>query len=187
MKTRGDSELIEGIKQGDIQALEALFQKYYQPLTEFAFLLLYKDRQQAEEIVSDLFYKLWANRSRLSIDSPISYLYKSIKNSCYSYLKSPRLKLQNVDISAADHVSDSDHTTLEKMIKEENFQTLSSIIDLLPEKRKLVFKLAKQDGWKYKEIAQLLGISVRTVEDHIIHSLQLITKLYCQQNKNLKG
>lgn len=127
-----------------------------------------------EDIVQEIFVKLWEKREQLSIDTSLkSYLFQSAHNSCLNFLKHLEVeKKYSIDIN---HFASTkiDHDTL---VEEELNLRLYSSIESLPEKCRLVFKLSRFEGLKQQEIANKLGISVKTVKNHIGKALKIIRK-----------
>jgi RNA polymerase sigma-70 factor (ECF subfamily) len=162
MDKSAEIELFEKIKTGDEKAFEILFHKYYVYLCSFATKII-SNNAAAEEIVQDFFVKLWERREQLTIETSIkNYLFRSVKNLCINYIQHNRTKIrytQKVISEMAKNDSDDDsfpEIELARKIKES--------IDLLPEKRKEIFRLSRQEGLKYHEIATKLNISIKTVE-----------------------
>jgi RNA polymerase sigma-70 factor (ECF subfamily) len=154
--------LFERIKKGDEKAFETLFHKYYRYLCMYATKII-NDDSSAEEIVQDFFVKLWEKREKLNIETSINnYLFRSVKNLCINYIQHNKTKLRyakNVLSEIEKNISDDSNFTeidLSKKIEES--------IDSLPEKRKEIFRLSRQEGLKYHEIAQKLNVSIKTVE-----------------------
>jgi RNA polymerase sigma-70 factor (ECF subfamily) len=176
-----DLALYEKIKNGKIASFNILFDRYYQPLCNFAFLYL-KSKEQAEEVVCDVFTKIWIKRSEISIRENIkSYLYKSIRNAIVSYFRTKK----NLINQGLDNLDKKDLTTPETLLLnrelEENIQKL---LGGLSQKAGLVFRMKKIDGLKYKEIAEILDISEKTVENHITKAVKQI-KLILDQDPEL--
>jgi RNA polymerase sigma-70 factor (ECF subfamily) len=155
-------ELFERIKQSDENAFETLFHKYYRYLCSYASKII-QDDDSAEEIVQDFFVKIWEKRGQLTIETSIkNYLFRSVKNLCINYIQHNKTKIryaQKVISELENNYSDDD-----SFPEIELAQKIKESIDSLPEKRKEIFKLSRQDGLKYHEIATTLNISIKTVE-----------------------
>ncbi len=176
-----DGELFQLIKDKDESAYFQLFRRYSKSLIELSYFLLRKDLPLAEEVVSDVFFRIWQNPKLSEIDKPKAYLYRAVKNASLNELaKSSRYN--HVDIEKAFHISGTETSALDDFIQAEEFKELEDILDLLPERRRLVFKLSRIDGLKHKEIADLLEISTRTVEDHISNALVFLQKVMRQKS-----
>jgi RNA polymerase sigma-70 factor (ECF subfamily) len=157
---------IERVAQfNDQAAYEKIFLHFNDGLFRLACSFV-KDEQVAEEIVSDTFINLWRNRMRLlEIENLKVYLYVSVKNLSIKYLS--RNKLQ-VDFGLNDiwlqHVAGTSRDPEDLMVSKEMLRSIHAAIEDLPPKCKLIFKLVREDGLRYKEIAQILNISVKTID-----------------------
>ncbi len=172
MNPADEIHLFERIKKGDEKAYETLFHKYYGHLCLYATKIL-KDDPAAEEIVQDFFVKIWEKREHLNIETSIkNYLFRSIKNLCINYIQHNKTKnryAQKVISETENSYSDDDsfpEIELSKKIEES--------INSLPEKRKEIFRLSRQDGLKYQEIAVKLNISIKTVETQMTLALKTL-------------
>lgn len=176
-----DIELFNRIKRDDRLALNTLFHTYYDRLCRFACTCSLM-QEQAEEIVSDVFFNLWKNRERLEIHTSFrSYLYKAVKNAAIA-VKKPLL---NGDFSHAEQVADSTQPAL-LMEYEELCEHLNRTVDSLPERCRQVFVMSRFEGMKYKEISSVLGISERTIEHHIVKALDVIRESVHKYQKDDK-
>ena len=153
--------LFEQITKGDEKAFEALFLDYYPFLCLYCTRLL-KDASAAEEIVQELFVKLWEKRSQTIIDISVkNYLFRAAKNHCLNYIKHNHIKNEySRKMLEASETSNPEteepDTDLIKVIAES--------IASLPDKRREIFRLNREEGLKYREIAEKLNISIKTVE-----------------------
>jgi len=157
-----EKALFERIKKGDEKAFEILFHKYYGYMCLYASKII-QDDGSAEEIVQDFFVKLWEKREYLNIETSLnSYLFRSVKNLCINYFQHNKTKLRHarhILSEVENNFSDDDnYPEIDLSIK------IEESINSLPEKRKEIFRLSRQDGLKYHEIATKLNISIKTVE-----------------------
>jgi len=167
-------QLFNKIKQGDKKSFEELFSLYYDSLCNFAYLFV-RDSQVAEEAVSDVFVNIWRKKEQISIELNLkSYLYKSTKNAVISYTRKRKLNIVNIDDYKDSSGIETPETLLLKTEKTEHF---NKVLMTLPKKAGLVFRMHKVDGMKYREIAEVLGISEKTVENHMGNSLRHLRKL----------
>lgn len=158
------------IAAGDRSAFEALFRLHYGPLCAFAAHYV-KDVDKAEDLVQDLFFRLWMDRERTKVTSSLkAYLFRSVRNRCLNALKvQGRVRSINdeVDVPAdPEERSEEDFT--------ERTARVHAAIEGLPEERRKVFKLSRYEGLKYQEIADRLGISVKTVENQMGKALKTL-------------
>lgn len=163
----------------DMAAYEALFHLLNAPLIKFSMQYV-NSKHIAEEIVIDVYLKCWLKRAELgSVVNPKTYLYVAVRNQSLNYVKKYSTTMF-VELEHADRfelIDVADPQVL--MEKKELMKRLDETIDSLPPKCKMVFKLIKNDGLKYKEVAELLEISSKTVQNHLFTA---ITKL----NEKLK-
>ncbi len=161
----------------DQQAYKELFTTFYSYLFRFAKTLV-KSKESAEEIVSDVFIKMWERRKELEkIDNLKVYLYVSTRNIAYNYLdkqkRNPTNRLDDFGGEFASIYFDPEQL----MITADMLALIQKAIDGLPPKCKMIFKLAKEDGLKYREVAEVLNISVKTVENQLaiaLHKLGIL-------------
>jgi RNA polymerase sigma-70 factor (ECF subfamily) len=160
----------------DKSAYKELFILLYARLKQFAFSIL-RSGEEAEELVSDVFIKIWQRRSQLgSIESPLLYFYTTAKNLALNRLKKQnRLKNINPDewlVQLNSIYFDPER----RLLNAEMARQLRDAIDDLPPRCRLIFKLVKEDGLKYKETAELLQLSVKTIEAQMAIALRRLTK-----------
>lgn len=162
MERPDDQELFLQLKQGNQDAFRDLFEKYYPALCHFAHQFT-ADDQLAEEIVQDLFVRIWEKRDSLQVEISVKqYLFRSVKNLCINYLKHEKIKKKYAsDIQRNPEPDDNaDHWFLEIDL----MKKIEASIESMPPRRKEIFLLSREQGLKYKEIADSMGISVKTVE-----------------------
>jgi len=166
--------LFEKIKAGEIKSFEVLFGQYYKALCNFAFLYL-KNEEQTEEIVSDVFLNLWTKREEIVIHHSLkAFLYKSTYYAVVSYFR--KTKIEFVD--NLNEIYKTDMITPETiLLKKELNESINNLLNELPKIAGLVFRMKKIDGLKYKEIAEILSISEKTVENHILMAMKKIQKI----------
>ncbi|MEN8156504.1 MAG: RNA polymerase sigma-70 factor [Bacteroidota bacterium] len=158
-------DLLEDIRKGDLPSFEMLYETYYQPLCNFAYLYL-NDREVTRDVVSDFFANLWKNRRRIKINQSIkSYLYRSTRNAVISHLRKRKVELTEFDEEMIHTSKSISPETI--LLKKEFREALEQVMMELPKKSGLVFRMKRVDGLSYREIAQVLDISEKTVENHI--------------------
>lgn len=157
-----NQKLAKKIKQGDIRAYELLFKAYYQALCNFANSYL-NNMSESEDLVQEVFVKIWDKRHDIDITSSIkSYLYQAVKNSCFNQLK--HQKVQNKHKEHVFHQSDSSIDFNSQIETKQLSLLIEEAIKEMPKKRREIFYLSRRESLKYKEIAEKLNISVKTVE-----------------------
>lgn len=157
-------ELFHHIRHNeDETAFNELYENYVVKLYLFACSFL-PDRETAEDIVSDVFLKVWLGRKSIdSIKNPQVYLYTAVKNGCLNYLRSvSSKKIRELNITEAYYFRLSvDPAQL--LISKELHTTVINAVNKLPARCKLIFKMVKQDDLSCNEVANILGISNKTV------------------------
>ncbi|MCG6191306.1 RNA polymerase sigma-70 factor [Maribellus maritimus] len=152
------------------------FDYYYSGLIRFAAPIV-KSEVLAEEVVLDIFLKLWENRKTLErIENIGTYLYISVRNRSINILKKEKrfhfdmLKDSNIQLAGYKPSAES------KLIEQEMFKVLNDAVANLPSKCKIIFKLIREDGLTRNEVAQVLNISVKTVDNQIAIAVKKIAE-----------
>ena len=157
-----DQELYLKLKIGDERAFQVLFRKYYSAMCSFAWQFL-KDRELAEETVQDMFVRIWEKRESLNIETSVKhYFFRSVRNHCLNQIQREKIKKRYADkvIQTSQQEINPEHFYIEVDL----IRRIKQSIDALPPKRQEIFRLSREKGLKYKEIAETLQISVKTVE-----------------------
>lgn len=144
-------------------------------LTRFATGIVHS-KETAEEIVSDVFINIWNDRTRLNeIEDLHLYIFVAVKNNAVRKLKQQN-KRATVSIDEIDVEIDSLYQSPEdKILSSESLAQIETAINNLPQRAKLIFKLAKEDKMRYKDIASLLNISVKTVDNQLAIAIKKLT------------
>lgn len=168
-----DILLFNKIKEGDIKAFETLFKRFYSPLCLYCASIT-GEYGAAEEIIEELFYKLWRERERIRITFSIkSYLYGAAKFEAFNYLRHNHIKEQYAK-SNLSHDSLSHDNPHEKMEYGELTQIINRTLNKLPARRLKIFNMHRIEGKKYSEIAANLSISIKTVEAEMTKTLKFL-------------
>jgi len=161
-----DKQRVARIRDGDREAFEAMFQAYAEPLCKFTEQYT-ASPEIAEEIVQDLFLKIWKNRRGWSPSGSVkSYLYTAARNLALDYLRHERVVDEWKEEASKSGVS-ALKAPDENLRHKELHRAVRSAVEDLPQRCKEVFELSRQHGLTYKEIASVLNISVKTVETHM--------------------
>lgn len=169
-------DLLLRIAAGDQAAFQQIYTGFYKRLYQFA-LAIVKSRESAEEIVEDVFVSIWQNRTGLSSIRNIRvYLYTAAKNASLNYLAR---KARASVTEPFDHIHiELCATTLtpeQILITTEIHQKIQKAVEALPPRCKMIFKLVREDGLRYKEIAEILNISVNTIDAQMAIAVKRIT------------
>ncbi|MCW3101346.1 MAG: polymerase sigma-70 factor [Chthonomonadaceae bacterium] len=160
--------------KSDQSSFEKIYTCYYNRLFRLA-LSIVKSEEIAEEIYDDVMLIIWEKRQQLILINNLTvYLYVSVKNASLRHLSRDN-KLSQVNIDEIDiEICDIAPTAQDQMISIEFLKEINMVIEKLSPQCKIVFKLVKEDGLKYREAAEILNISVKNVEYHIGNALKKI-------------
>lgn len=153
-------------------AYKKLFLAFHPKLLSFSYAITHC-KESSEEVVSDVFLNIWKSRSTLlQIENFPLYLYVSTKNISLNYLaKYKRTQLFFLD-EAKTELASIHYNPEQMMITAEMFRRIKTSIQQLPPRCRLIFKLIKEDGLSYKEVAELLQLSIKTVENQMTIALK---------------
>ena len=167
--------LFDKIVAGDESAFTSIFEAYYKDLVQFAFTFT-KDVDNAEDVVQDVFVRLWEKREELKLHGSLkSYLLKSVQNSCLDELRRRKVREQYAEEHAENDVWQLYNNDTEDYIFYSDLQNrLEHLLSKMPDEIAQTFRMSRFDGLKYKEIAQQLNISERLVESRISKALQIL-------------
>lgn len=174
MKTLTDINKFDSIKKGDIKAYETLFRAYFKPLVIYSERIV-RDTDDANEVVQEIFLKLWEKRKKIEIRTTLnSYLYRAVYNNSLQLLRKQKLDLKYRQYNS-DHSFESTDPGKEMIATELN-HTIGLLLNELPENCKNIFKMNRFRGMKYREIAEHLSISIKTVEANMTKALKHFRK-----------
>ncbi len=167
--------LFKEIQYGNKTAFDEFFAMYYNKLLAFARQYT-KQLESAEEVTSELFVRIWLKRESLSkVLNPEVYLYISIKNACLNLIRSNRkrhlLFAEQPYEQSLEQRSDKYDSVIED---KELIKLLDLAVAALPKQRRLIFILIKEQGLKSNAVAQILGISTRTVENQLYKAVKTL-------------
>ncbi|MBX5438347.1 MAG: RNA polymerase sigma-70 factor [Thermoflavifilum sp.] len=176
---------LQAMVEGDEEAYRALFFHAYTPLYHFAFSII-KSHEAAEEIVSDVLFKVWQQRSRLvKVEQLKLYLYVAIKNTALNYqTRTRRNLLERLEDCPPDLLS-SAPSPEELYLTVEMQRRIQLAIQQLPPRCRVIYQLVKENGLKHKEVAVLLGISQKTVEAQMGIALKKIADALAPQMEKI--
>jgi len=171
-----DKRLMELLQDGDEKIFGQVYKTHFKNLYAYAFSIL-KNEVAAEEMVQNVFLKIWEKREQLPADIPLrAYVYRSVHNESLNYLKHQKIKSRyklHVVSTAKTHehiISKHSHSELEKKLR--------IALNELPEQCRTIFQMSRFEELKYREIAVRLNISVKTVENQMGKALKFLrTKL----------
>lgn len=167
--------LVKKIRKGDKQAFEKLFLRFYDPLCKFAWRFT-SSMHVSEELVQDVFLNIWESRDTLDRNKNIkSYLFKSVRNRALNYINHEELaRSYNKEIEWLNRSPATQHHELDS--RSEFVTAARQAIEELPEGARNVYKLSRKEGLTYREIAEVLEISQKTVESQMSRALKILRK-----------
>lgn len=172
MKYQDENNLAQALRRGETAAFDAVFRQWYAPLCRYACRLADGDMDEAEDLVQQTFVKLWEYRGRLDVSWSLkAYLYKTVHNACLNRLRAGKVRSKYLDYNAQqlnDMYTPPDDTSPELL---ERFQRA---MEALPPQCRHIFELSRFETLKYREIADQLGISIKTVETQMGKALRLM-------------
>lgn len=175
-----DTEIIRRIREGDAGQFESLFRSSYVSLVRYARTII-KDHDTAEEIVQDLFVRLWQDRQKIKIESSLNgYLFRSVHNRCIHWLSHSRVVDRHAREMAEEEIQNALNPV--EIIQYNELQLkIAEVLEKLPGRCGQIFTLNRFEGLKYSEIAEKLSISVKTVEANMSRALKEFRKALIQK------
>jgi RNA polymerase sigma-70 factor (ECF subfamily) len=177
-----DFLFVEKLKKGDYNAYTLLMNNYYKNLCGYANLFT-KDPSKSEDIVQNVFVKLWVYRKKVDSNIPIKrYLHKSVYNEFIDQYRKNKsvVSLEEKHLRTINTIIDDNSFDIEKLMTRVNNE-----IEKLPEKCKKVFILNKKEGLTHDEIAEYLQISKKTVEGHITRAFKILNQKLGKKIKSI--
>ena len=170
------NELIFGDAQ---KAMKALYMYYYPKLLLFVSNYI-QSKHDVEEIVSDTFYAVWEQKEKLvKVNNFNTYIYAIAKNNAFDFLKQKekRNRLIKDNASETEYLVKSSTDPETDLIRKELLNRLNDAIESLPTQNKIAFKLVRELRLKYKEAAEIMGISLKTLEAHLASATKRLEKI----------
>lgn len=168
-----DPEIVSAIRHGDETAFEQTFRKFYERLCKYACSLL-KDEEEAEEVVQTVFLTIWEKRADLEITLSLkSYLYRAVHNHCLNRFKHAAVREAHRQYTE-NFIPQSYESVTEVIHANELEERIEMAVSTLPEQCQKAFRMSRFEELKYQEIADQLGISIKTVENQIGKALKIL-------------
>ena len=154
-------------------SFEQIFKEYFKALYHYACTLI-KNEANAEEIVQQVFVRLWEKRTELSFDVSVkAYLYKSVYHHCLNYLKHQQVKSSHVKYVETQPLAFEENAS-GKILSKELQAHIQAALNDLPGQCGKIFQMSRLEGLKYHEIAQHTNLSVKTIEAQMGKALRLM-------------
>lgn len=167
-----DKRLIDRLQNRDEAAFEEVFKANFKGLHAYAFTLL-KDDIAAEEMVQNVFFKLWERSASITISGPVTaYLYRAVHNESLNHLKHLKVRSEH-QLFVSHRMKESDHAGKRVDLKQLE-ERLHKALNELPEQCRTIFQMSRFEELRYREIAARLEISVKTVENQMGKALKLL-------------
>jgi len=179
-KREQEAELLLRLKQGDEKAFTQLFYAYKDKLFGFVLSITHSE-EKAEDVVQDVFTKIWQNRNSIgAIENFNAYIFRITQNQAIDYLR--QFSKETLAISALtkkqEHLTAS--TPVDMLLNKEINNQIENAISQLPPQQKKIYILHKEQGFKHEEIAQQLNLSLSTIQNHMGQALGNIRKHLAQ-------
>lgn len=174
-----DNKWVRGINRGDKKSFEAIYKCYYTQLHNFLFRYT-QSEDLIEDVIQDVFYKVWQNRKKLEPRGTLkSYLFTAVRNQAFKKIESEKKYVgNNKEFSDFEEINcvPPDGTYEFKELK----KAYQEAVKKLPEKRRNIYLMHREDNLTYNEIADVLRISVKTVETQMSRSLKFLSIYLCK-------
>lgn len=171
-KEHSDEHILDLLPTNDSLAMELMFRKYYTYLCQTVLRVL-NDEHTAEDLAQEVFFDVWRKRSEINVNSSLrGYLRRAAMNKTLNFIRDRKIKWDDEDKLAAK-ASEADSALL-NLEGEDLERSIHAAIDLLPERCRLVFSLSRFEEMSNQQIADELGISVKTVENQMTKALKML-------------
>lgn len=165
--------LLALIKQGNKHAFDQVFLSHFKRLKAYASTWI-RDPDEAEEIVQNVFVRIWTKREQLEVDGILNaFLYRSVYHECLNYLKHQKVRAA-FSLHASHKATVKTGNLTDEIMASELKKHIYSAINDLPEKCRQIFELSRFNNLKYHEIAGVLNISIKTVENQMGKALKVL-------------
>ena len=155
------------------KVFEQVFKSHFKALHAYAFTIL-KDDIVAEDIVQQVFYKLWERREQTEINQSVSaYLYRMVYNDSLNFIKHQKVKAAHQSYTRHTMSEGTEHIS-KKLVAKELSAKIQTALNKLPEQCRTIFQMSRFEELKYKEIAQKMNLSIKTIENQMGKALKIM-------------
>ena len=167
-RIENEQQILRLVSEGDSQAFRTLYMHYYDRLFNFAMVFLHSEAA-SEDVIGDVFFVIWKERSMLtSIPNFHPYIYQAVRNGCLNVLKSGYISKRDDIPDTELQINISNETPLDELSYKELHHAVKQAIISLPERCRIIFKMAKEEEMNHREIAETLNVKLCTVERQLL-------------------
>ena len=172
-KLVNEAELFASLAKGDEHAFETIYRHFSKRLFPYV-LKLVKVSELAEELIQDIFVNIWINRQPFTeVTHPTPYLFSIANRQALKYLKKVASDARILK-TITDHADDSSNETEERIIFRESVESIKAAVAQLPDQRRIIWELSRNEGLSHDQIAEQLKISKNTVKNQMVHATKYI-------------
>lgn len=174
--TYSNTELVKLLKKGDMSAFDVIYKKYSRRLYGFVFRYV-KQESDTEEIVQEVFIKIWQSRDKINVYSSFeSFLFTIAHNATINLLKKRATEQKYLEHVKSLQQIEETYEIADEIHYKELKQKYQGLLDELSPRQKEIFLMSREEGLSHKEIAEKLGISSNTVKNHLVTTLSFLKK-----------
>lgn len=173
-KNESNTELVKLLKKGDMVAFDAIYNQYCHKLYQFVFMFL-KQKEDAEEIVQDVFIKIWESRGKIDIYASFeSFLFTIAYNATMSLLRKRMSETKSREYLKSLQQFSSAEQVIDEIQYKELKHKVESLLKQLTPRQEEIYRLSREEGLTHTEISQKLNISESTVNNHLVRTLKFL-------------
>ncbi len=174
--TYSNTELVKLLKKGDMSAFDVIYKKYSRRLYGFVFRYV-KQESDTEEIVQEVFIKIWQSRDKINVYSSFeSFLFTIAHNATINLLKKRATEQKYLEHVKSLQQIEETYEIADEIHYKELKQKFQDLLNELSPRQKEIFLMSREEGLSHKEIAEKLGISSNTVKNHLVTTLAFLKK-----------
>jgi len=166
-----DTLLLQQVERGSKQAFNVLFGKYWEKTYSDAYRRL-KNQDDAKDIVQEIFTHIWINREKVHIDNLPAYLHVAIRNKVIKYVTKQKVTHPFFDI--LNNIPEKNLLADSQLLWKEFFKSYEALLESLPPKRQIIFRLRYQEDLSTKDISMQLGITRKTVQNQLGKAIETL-------------
>lgn len=176
-----DKKILISLKKGDPDAFDLIFEKYYRKVYTFS-LINFKNKEDAEEAVQDVFYNLWKDREKLTeLEDLEAWIFTTCINIIRKHYRKLAVEKKYLKTFMENYL-DRDSSTFAEIEYRDLLEKTEKLIEKLPPRQKTIFRLSKKESLSNLEISKKLNISVRTVDNHLSRAKAFLREALCKEN-----